>query len=647
MSTPLAQQAVVEYHREMAQAGHHGGHDMFRFHRDWHAQNPDPVPPPAPNRAWGADLVFGTNFLQMHHEMVKAADNEPKFHMPHQSLVSWYAAKSYALPGEWDPAATIPPVLAYDPDLSVFPPETQAAVRRRADDLGIAPEEFLRRRTDRPGFVLPRWATRDGVGPDEPGERYTGARKLADFLNSNQLGCCLVFPHNAWHVAIGGAMSSTATAIADPVFYFGVHWHMDRVFDEYKLIQAEIGIRAFDRRAVSAGAAPTANLRVPGRFSPEQAEERERDIANSRALRGLPEPPAPRRPPRGAVGGPRRPRAAAAARTRALGKRPAINALMAVPPQEHDLTWLKQALQRAVELELTTIPPYLCALWSIKTGGAEVRQRIRRVVLDEMFHLGLACNLLNAVGGVPELNTREAVPTYPGPLPGNVHPGLTISLEGLAPDKKLIREVFMEIEKPDWDPIGPRAAVEQYPTIGSFYAAIQGSFDRPDIVLTGERQLEYDARLFAIRTKDDVRRAIDRIRQQGEGTTGSPLAGPGTDLAHFYKFAEVWFGKRFQLTPEGKWDYVGPPVPFPTEVYPMARVPKGGYNTPEARAFDDLFTQLLNTLHGAWRDGNQAALAEAIDVQMYGLQGPAQQLMDTPLPGGGGNYGPCFRLSAS
>src|SRR5436190_19769778 len=95
MATIQAQRAVAEYHREIGASGHHAGHDMYLFHRDWHAQNPDPVPPLAPDRNWGVNLIFGTNFLEMHHEMVKAADTEPKHHMMHASLVSWYEAKGY------------------------------------------------------------------------------------------------------------------------------------------------------------------------------------------------------------------------------------------------------------------------------------------------------------------------------------------------------------------------------------------------------------------------------------------------------------------------------------------------------------------------------------------------------------------------
>src|SRR4051812_44548401 len=98
-----AQKVIAEYHREMSESGHHGGHNMFIFHRDWHQQNRDPIPPSVRNRNWGMNHVYGTNFLQMHHEMVKATDTERKFHMMHQSLVAWYASKSYDLPGEWDP----------------------------------------------------------------------------------------------------------------------------------------------------------------------------------------------------------------------------------------------------------------------------------------------------------------------------------------------------------------------------------------------------------------------------------------------------------------------------------------------------------------------------------------------------------------
>jgi hypothetical protein len=280
-----AQEAIAQYHREISQHAAHGGHDMYLFHRDWHSQNRDPVPPQRPNRAWGTNLVYGTNFLQMHHEMVKASDNERKYHMQHQSLAAWYSSKGYPLPPEWDPLAEIPALLSYTPNLSIFPAEIQDAVRGWASDENLTPEQLLTRRTNRPRFTLPRWFTRQGVARNERGEPYTGARKLADFRNTNQLGCCIVFPHNSWHGSIGGAMGTTWTAIADPIFYFGVHRHLDKVFDEYKLILAEREIRALDPAALeTAGALESEGLEPPSDFTQEEKAQRERDIEVSRSL---------------------------------------------------------------------------------------------------------------------------------------------------------------------------------------------------------------------------------------------------------------------------------------------------------------------------------------------------------------------------
>src|SRR6202158_6399826 len=41
--------------------------------------------------------------------------------------------------------------------------------------------------------------------------------------------------------------------------------------------------------------------------------------------------------------------------------------LMQVPAGLHDLNWLKQSLQAAIGVQLSALPPYLCAMWSIVT----------------------------------------------------------------------------------------------------------------------------------------------------------------------------------------------------------------------------------------------------------------------------------------
>jgi len=207
MSKVNIQSAIAEYHQMMTAMGM----DMHSFHADWHGNNPDPHRPPAPNPSWGINNKFGNDFLLMHHEMIKSKDNEQKFIMHHQSLVSWFQSKHYDLPSEWNPLTAIPSELAFN---------TQ--------------DPSLKRRTNNPQFELPKYFTVQGIGPGEKPEPITRAIKLADFKNLNQLGCCIVYPHNSWHVAIGGAMLAFDTAIDDPVFYFGVHWHIDKVFDAYK-----------------------------------------------------------------------------------------------------------------------------------------------------------------------------------------------------------------------------------------------------------------------------------------------------------------------------------------------------------------------------------------------------------------------------
>src|SRR4051812_1167970 len=79
---------------------------------------------------------------------------------------------------------------------------------------------------------------------------------------------------------------------------------------------------------------------------------------------------------------------------------------------------LRRHLQWAIELEHATIPPYLCALYSLDPArNPEAAQVVGTVLAEEMIHLALAANLLNAVGGAPRLDTPDLLPPYPHPLP--------------------------------------------------------------------------------------------------------------------------------------------------------------------------------------------------------------------------------------
>ncbi|KAK3707422.1 hypothetical protein QZH41_002492 [Actinostola sp. cb2023] len=109
---------------------------------------------------------------------------------------------------------------------------------------------------------------------------------------------------------------------------------------------------------------------------------------------------------------------------------------------------LRKNLQTALEIELSTIPPYMTALASIKHNyNHDVKSIIKTILNQEMIHMTLAANILNAVGGTPRFYSKKVSPRYPTRLPGGVQPELVVPIEKLSID--LIRNVFMKIEEPE------------------------------------------------------------------------------------------------------------------------------------------------------------------------------------------------------
>lgn len=204
---------------------------------------------------------------------------------------------------------------------------------------------------------------------------------------------------------------------------------------------------------------------------------------------------------------------------------------------------LYKYLHGAIELEHSTIPPYLQALYSIKhDANTIVADLIRSIVVEEMLHMTIAANILIAIGGEPAINKPDFIPSYPGPLPMNVHEGLAV---GLAPlSKPLISGVFMEIEMPENPqhfPVGLAvAAAAGYATIGLFYAAIVEKLKELGhgiFIADPARQVVDPAwfpssELFPIKDVASAVRGIDIIVQQGEGTTDDPLEADGAP-AHY------------------------------------------------------------------------------------------------------------------
>jgi hypothetical protein len=340
---------------------------------------------------------------------------------------------------------------------------------------------------------------------------------------------------------------------------------------------------------------------------------------------------------------------------------------MSVPAQERDAQWLAYSLQEAVQLEWSTIPPYLCAYWSIKTDGvspstADIAGTISDIVVEEMLHMALACNMLAGIGGTPNIYSPNFAPKYPGALPGHVHPGLTIGLAGLSrgvPGDKSQVEKFTQIELPE-EPLAQRVA--GFPTIGEFYDAVCRVLDQVNPAFRPERQLTnpdpYLTELTVIASVAEAKCKIDLIKRQGEGTSSSPFVDGTTDrikpaheLAHYYRFEEIYTGRRLQLdssAPHG-WSFSGAELCFPQagELYLMAEVPPCGY--PESDDFDKAYTTMLQLLHNAWAVGDGTMLDTAINANMAALTTAAITLLGKGYPAGTGPgiKGPDFRFLPS
>lgn len=277
---------------------------------------------------------------------------------------------------------------------------------------------------------------------------------------------------------------------------------------------------------------------------------------------------------------------------------------------------LPRALKRAISFEHATIPIYLYALYSLDLSrNAKIAGLLESIVREEMLHMLLACNLLNAIGGRPNLSARSFIPRFPCPVPGMIASGLEIGLERFSRD--LVKRVFMEIEAPD-DPIGVRAPAADNPSrlsVGEFYASIRLQLERAGERIFAHRrgtQIQ-QARmpgLIAITDLDSAAKALDVIVEQGEGTPQSPKSSE-SDYAHYYRFAEIYHGREISLNPratrnsppDDRYLYEGSPIPFDeAAVWRVPNNPRATDYAPGTRArracdtFNYTYTMLLRAL---------------------------------------------------
>lgn len=324
-----------------------------------------------------------------------------------------------------------------------------------------------------------------------------------------------------------------------------------------------------------------------------------------------------------------------------------------------DVVELREALQRAIELEHATIPAYLTALYSIKQGqNVEAAQILQSVVVQEMLHMTIAANVLNAIGGAPDIEHPGFIPVFPGPLPMGIHDGLIVGLEKLT--RGLVYNTFMVIEEPEVKlhiPVKaprlhaatptPAPLSPGYATIGDFYRAIidkirelgQGIFTGDPAKQVVDNTWFPPDVLFPIRTVSDADKALTVIIEEGEGTRTSPNE-PGGGFAHYYRFAQIVYARKLVHDPSAPsgYSYSGPPVPLDPagiwDLYPNAKTvdyAPGSRARYLAEQFNYGYTNLLRALHTTF-NGSPDKLRGALGL-MFELKLLAGKLVSTPIEG--------------
>ena len=343
-----------------------------------------------------------------------------------------------------------------------------------------------------------------------------------------------------------------------------------------------------------------------------------------------------------------------------------IQRLMQIPAEAHNVAWLLDALQAAIQLELATLPPYLCAMFSIADQTSPASILINDIAFNEMTHFGLACNLLAAAGGQATIVQGYRKTNYPGPLPGGVKPKCDSKFFPCDPDFEVVlgfndlksfARMAMQIEYPE-DPVPLHAAAaliagETFPSIGEFYKAVEAAFESNTALLpyTTTKQLaKAGLDVTVVSNLADAVKAIELIRGEGEGSSKSPFFNG--KLSHFYSFGELFHGASYEFDPatqSGGW--TGPAIPnvaiaLASHQYPWGDTPiRRHRRPPHSATCDQNFTDMLTALDAAWATGSAASLGKAIG-NMTDLGASARALLKqaiarTDRPG---IYGPQFRL---
>lgn len=340
---------------------------------------------------------------------------------------------------------------------------------------------------------------------------------------------------------------------------------------------------------------------------------------------------------------------------------------------------LRYYLVQAMKLEHATIPPYLTALYSLKPGtNLEAFHIIRQVAVEEMLHLTLVANVLNAVGGDIEntLTADDFVPKYPTFLPT----GATDFQVPLSKFSRETVETFRQIERSkDVPPNTPLVKsrsfqkVEQvvlsilgldrsytFETIGLFYAEIIRGLNAlateykqkgknlfcgdPKRQITPEYYYSGGGDIIPVTDLNSAIRALRVIQEQGEGSRVATIYDAERELAHDFRFEQLAIGQYYVVDKDDPVKSDQPHHPtgekFTVDwnaVYPikdnaqLSDYPEGSELHTAALKFQTAYKDFLGDLEKAF-NGHPEDLIPAVGT-MFRLKEYVNQLVRNPIPG--------------
>jgi Ferritin-like len=336
------------------------------------------------------------------------------------------------------------------------------------------------------------------------------------------------------------------------------------------------------------------------------------------------------------------------------------------------LDTLHDYLYAAIQLEHATIPTYLIALYSIHPGtNLDAVQVLRVIAVEEMLHMTLAANLLNATGGKVDLTQAGFVPSFPTYLP-NGETDFQVNRERFS---RRAVETFLQIERParPKDPgqgsvkraknrvnLLPKARSEDgedlhFYSIGDFYHAIQLGIEHlcnargEAKVFSGDRARQVTSEYYysgggeinPVYDLASAKTAIRMISEQGEGYEGEILDFE-REISHYYRLDQLVKGRHY-LPGDLRDQPTGDPVevnwdaayPVKTNVT-LADLPKDSEVYRTAKEFNQIYKDFLASLTAAF-SGQRELLLPAVGG-MFKIKEKALQLIRNPIPGGGGLY---------